>query len=125
GLEIYRSLSASIHFKVFGGSSVEDHGMFVYENYISNIPRFDEEDFIEKLNQIIETYKIDFIFPAHDSVVLKLAQEQATGKLKAHVVTSPLKTCEIARSKHQTYNALKEAVALPKIFLSREEVQET
>ena len=38
GLEVNRALANSTHFKLYGGNSVDDHGKFVYKNYISGIP---------------------------------------------------------------------------------------
>ena len=38
GLEIHNALKYSKDFKLFGGSSVDDYGKFVYANYISDIP---------------------------------------------------------------------------------------
>jgi NADPH:quinone reductase-like Zn-dependent oxidoreductase len=70
GLEIVKSLRKTIHFKIFGASSVDDHGRFVCKNYIENVPYVEDENFIKKINEIVKKHKIDFIFPAHDSVVL-------------------------------------------------------
>ena len=94
GLEINRALANDIHFELFGASSLPDHGKFVYKNYIEGIPYVEDNNFISTINNICEEYSIDFIIPAHDSVVLKLAQNAE--KLKAKVITSPLETCEIA-----------------------------
>lgn len=125
GLEIYKSLSYSTHFKLFGGSSVSNHGEFVYKNYIADIPMVEDPEFINVINGLIKKYNIDYIFPAHDSVVLKLAQEKASGNLNAQVVvvTSPLRTCEIARSKSLTYKELAGKVLVPKTFLKAAEVK--
>lgn len=114
GLEVNRALSKDIHFEMFGASSSPDHGRFVYKNYIEGIPFVDSEDFISAINAVCEKYSIDFIVPAHDSVVLKLAQNAE--KLKAKVITSSLETCEIARSKKKTYDVLKDTVLCPKVY---------
>ena len=116
GLEIYKSLDCSTHFKIFGGSSIDDHGKFVYKNYIPDIPMVDDANFIKTLNEVLQKHKIDYIFPAHDSVVLKLAQEEAQGNIKCKVITSPLNTCEIARSKLKTYEALKDTIRTPLVL---------
>ena len=61
--------------------------------------------------------KIDFIFPAHDSVVLKLAQH--AHEFKAKIITSSLETNEICRSKEKTYKKfqgiipISNAISLP------------
>ena len=113
-LELHRALSYSVHFELFGTSSISDHGKFVYENYIPDLPFIDDPSFIEKLNQIIDTYSIDFIFPAHDSVVLKCAMNRK--KLHCEVITSSAEVCEIARSKKKTYEVLKNVIPVPKTF---------
>lgn len=116
GLEVYRSLFASTHFNLIGGSSTDDHGKFVYSNYVDNIPFVDTPDFVERLNAIIDEHHIDFIVPAHDSVVLALAKASNSGSLHCPVLTSPLRTCETARSKAKTYEALKGIVPTPRVF---------
>jgi predicted ATP-grasp superfamily ATP-dependent carboligase len=114
GLEINRALASSIHFEMYGASSLADHGRFVYKNYIEGIPFADDENFISEIEKICKNYNIDFIVPAHDSVVLALAKNQE--KLSAKVLTSPLETCEIARSKSKTYQVLKSIIQCPKTY---------
>lgn len=114
GLAIYRSLKYSIHFKLYGASSIDDHGRFVYENHISGMPFVNDDNFIDALNKIIDENNIDLVFPAHDSVVLKCAQN--AGKLHCKVLASDAQVCEIARSKLKTYNLLQNTIRTPKIF---------
>lgn len=116
GLEIYKSLSFSVHINLIGGSSVDDHGRYVYANYVGDLPYVDEPDFVARLNAVIEQYQIDFIFPAHDSVVLKLAQARYSGELSADVITSPVETCEIARSKAATYGFFEGIIPVPTLY---------
>lgn len=111
GLEIHNSLKYSTFVTLFGASSVSDHGKYVYKNYIGGLPDISDDNFIEKLNEIIVKFKIDFIFPAHDSVVLKLSQNRL--KLKCKVLTADEKTCQISRSKKLTYTYLKDSVRVP------------
>ena len=47
-LEIYRSLEYSTYFNLIGGNSVDDHGKFVFKNYIGNIPFVTDKNFIEE-----------------------------------------------------------------------------
>ena len=121
GLEINRALQYSIHFEMFGASSISDHGKYVYKNYIEGLPFIDDESFIDRLNEITEKYKINFIFPAHDSAVLKMAQN--ADKLKAKVVTSPAETCEICRSKSKTYKKLKNVIKVPKTYSIDDDIE--
>src|SRR3972149_8126471 len=114
GLEINRSLKFSKDFKIFGASSVDDHGRLVYENYISDVPHVDDDNFIKEVNEIVKKHSIDFIFPAHDSVVLKLSQYR--DKLNAKVVTSPHATCNICRSKSKTYEFFGNTLETPAVY---------
>lgn len=118
GLEIYRSLSFSTHIELLGGSSEPDHGEFVYQNYVGGLPYVSDAGFIKEINDLVKTQKVDFIFPAHDSVVLKLAEAKAAGDLECELITSPLETCVVARSKQKTYERLKGVVPTPEIYAS-------
>lgn len=120
GLEVYRALKFSKDFNLIGGSSVDDHGKFVYENYIEDIPFVDDDLFVDKINNIIEDYKIDLIIPAHDSVVLKLAQ--FSDRINAIIVSSNLRACDICRSKRKTYEVFKETLPVPIVYDSIEQV---
>lgn len=114
GLEIHRSLKFSKDIEMFGASSCDDNGCFVYKNYIGNVPFVDDENFIPALNGIIENCGIDFIFPAHDSVVLKLAR--AAQNVRAKVLTSEELTCDICRHKNKTYKYFKDIIKTPPTY---------
>lgn len=114
GLEINRALAHSIHFKLIGAGSVEDHGSLVYAHYINDVPFVDDAEFIPAIQAIVQQHNIHFIVPAHDSVVLKLAQHQ--GELGAEVIGSPLRTCEVCRSKKLTYEIFENILPTPHIF---------
>jgi biotin carboxylase len=120
GLEIQRALRFSIHFELIGASSVtSDHGRYVYERYIEGLPFVDAPHFLEAINRVIDEQAIDYVFPAHDSVVAALAA--AGGQLHATFVGSPATTCEVCRSKRATYRALASRVRVPRVY-ERDEV---
>lgn len=113
-LDIYESVKNSRFFKLFGGSSVDDHGKFVFENYISNFPYVTSEEFFPFLKDVIQNYKIDAIYPAMDlclDIIKKIEKE-----IGCKVITSPVDTTEICLSKYKTYNYLKDVVKCPKIY---------
>lgn len=114
GLEINRSLRYTKDFELFGASSMDDHGKYVYKNYISDVPFVDDVGFIDSINSIVDRFCIDFIFPAHDSVVLKLARNAQS--VHAKILSSSVETCEIARSKSKTYGALEGVVKVPRMY---------
>lgn len=120
GLEIFRALRFSKDFEVFGASSVDDHGKFVYENYIQNVPQVDDPKFIAAINRVVKENKIEFIFPAHDSVVLSLATHAQL--INAKIITSPAETCRVARSKLATYEKLAATIDTPRVYDSPDEV---
>lgn len=114
GLEIYRSFKFSKDFELIGASSVADHGRFVYENYIDNVPFVDDDKFIEKINELVNKNDIDYVFAAHDSVLLKLAENKVS--INATIIASPLATCAIARSKRRTYEKLEKFLRTPTVY---------
>ena len=113
-LEINNAVKYSKDFKLFGASSVDDHGKYVYKNYIPDVPFIDDENFLNYLNDIIEEYEIDFVYPAHDDVILKLSQLK--NQINAIVVGCDEKTCEIARYKSKTYELFKDEKFCPKTY---------
>ena len=120
-LEINNALRYSKFVKLFGATSVPCHAEFVYENCAEGVPYPEAPDFAEKVNEIVDRFDIDYIYPAHDSVLLALTLLQ--DRLKAKVVTSAVETVEITRSKNKTYEFLKGASYLPRTYNSADEVE--
>ncbi len=117
GLEIHNSLKWSTHFELIGASSVEDHGKFVYNNYIPNLPYINDPLIIPKLLEIVKEQNCSFIIPAHDSAVVLMAKHRKDfEKVGCKVITSDYKTCEICRSKNATYDHLEGIIPLPKRY---------
>lgn len=122
GLELYRSLKYSTHVDLWGASSINDHGKFVYENYIGGIPFFDDPGFIPVLKNIVKENQIDAIYPAMDAVLVKIVSAQK--ELGCKVISSPLKTTEICLSKKRTYELFRNLMKVPRIFNNFNEVKE-
>ena len=117
-LEVYRSLEHSTHFNIIGANSVDDHGRFVFNNYIDGLPFIDDVNFIPKFKNIIEENKIDIIYPAMDSVITKLKSHE--NELGCIIIGSTLETTEICLSKELTYNRLKDIILTPKTYSENE-----
>ncbi|MDK1400040.1 ATP-grasp domain-containing protein [Pseudomonas protegens] len=115
-LEIYHSLKYNRHFNLIGASSVNDHGRFVYENYIDTLPFFDSEDFYSALIKIIAEYEIDAIYPAMDAVAVKLKEIEDV--LPCLVIGSSVLTTAICGSKLLTYQKLQSVVPLPEYVVN-------
>lgn len=117
-LEIHRSLEYSIHFNLIGCNSVDDHGRFVYKNYIGNVPFINSEDFIPTIKSIVTLYKIDAIYPAMDETIAILKRHEK--EIGCYVISSELYTVELCLSKRSTYNRLSSIIRTPKILVYNE-----
>lgn len=120
GLEINNALKYSKFVNVFGGTSIGDHSECVYRNLLSNIPYYTEPNFLSTLNSLINEYNIDFIYPALDSVQMYLTEQK--NKINATVITSPIETVQVCRSKYKTYEYFSKYNFVPRIFIDVEDV---
>lgn len=118
GLDIYSSVCYSTYFHLIGGSSVDDHGKFVYEDYIPNIPFANSPEFIPSLARIVKERSIDAIYPAMDLVITILKEHESD--LGCRVIASPVETTEICLSKDLTYKKLDGSIRIPKVYNSNE-----
>jgi carbamoylphosphate synthase large subunit len=121
GLEIQRSLANCKEVKLHSaGQDVPNHAPFVFaQHYV--VPNVHEPGWLNALNRIVEEQKIDYIFPAHDDVILALAQN--TDRVKVRVVTSPLETCLITQSKRETYRYFAGTLPVPTVYESLDAVE--
>lgn len=113
-LDIHSSVKYSTYFNLIGASSVDDHGRFVFEEYIPDIPFVTDEAFIPTLKKIIKEYDIDAVYPAMDTVitVTKLHEEE----LGCKVIASSSEATEICLSKKLTYETLQDVLNVPKVY---------
>ena len=114
GLDIYSSVCYSTYFHLIGGSSVDDHGKFIYDDYIPNIPFATDDSFIPTLSKIVKERHIDAIYPAMDLIITILKEHEK--ELGCRVISSSLETTRICLSKELTYNKLQGVVLTPKIY---------
>ena len=119
-LEVYRSAKQSAHFNLIGASSVDDHGKFVYENYIGDIPFITDSNFLKTIKYLVTDKHIDAIYPAMDAVlnILKMNEEY----LGCKIIASCAETTQICLSKSKTYNVLFGIVKTPLTYTSQDEV---
>lgn len=121
GLEINRALAHDVHFELIGASSLPDHGKFVYKNYIEGLPFVTDKNFLPDFISICDKYKIDYVVPAIDSVILELAKH--IDKIPATIIMSSPETCEIACSKSKTYAKFKNIINCPKIYSLKDDIE--
>lgn len=122
GLDIYSSVHYSSYFYLIGASSVDDHGRFVYEDYISGVPFVTEESFIPAMASIVKERRIDAIYPAMDYVMTVLKEHES--ELGCRVVSSCMETTRICLSKELTYRKLQGVVPTPRSYDSERIPQE-
>lgn len=125
GLEIYRAVSNSIHFEVYGGSSSYDHGRFVYKKHIDNLPFITDHSTAEEIrsfNDAIASYGFDYVYPAMDGVITVFSK--FSDCLTPIIVAPSYDTTRITRSKKKTYEMFKKLVPTPKVYESWEDVTE-
>lgn len=119
-LEIHRSLKYSRFINLYGASSVSDHGRFVYQNYIDNIPLVTDENFIDSIKKVVSDYDIDAIYPAMDSVITKIKKYEEY--LNCKVISSPYETTLTCLSKKETYQRLKNILPVPAVYENIESI---
>lgn len=117
-LEVYRAVNHSTHFNLIGANSIDDHGQFVFENYIGGLPFITDPDFLEKFRQVVRDNNIDAVYPAMDAVIELLKSNEDF--LGCKVVSSPIETTQICLSKSKTYKVLENVVKVPKTFTADE-----
>lgn len=119
-LEVYRSVKDSAHFNLIGASSVNDHGKFVFKDYIGGLPFITDEKFISEIKKIVDERHIDAIYPAMDDVIEILKTNERV--LGCKVVSSCAETTEICLSKSRTYEQLTGIVKIPTTYKNEKEV---
>lgn len=113
-VELHNALSTCVNIEVFGATSIDRHGEYIYKNYISGLPLITEENFIEEFNRVLVDNQIDFIFPVHDTVVTFLADNR--DKIKAKIMCADTKTSQICRDKKLIYEIFSDCSFNPIVY---------
>lgn len=114
GLEIYNALKHCKEMSLFGaGQDISNHANFVYPAY-HVLPSIHESKWLDSLVELVTRLKIDYIFPAHDDVIVALSR--VADRIPAAIISSPANTCEITRSKFDTYRVLADKLRVPRVY---------
>lgn len=113
-VELHDALATCVNIDLYGASSADKHGEYIFRNYISGLPMVYEDNFFEEFNKIINTYNIDIVFPTHDTVAKIFAENR--DKLNAKVIAADKETAEICRDKARTYHMFGDEKFCPKIY---------
>lgn len=119
-LELRQALGWCKEVELFSaGTEGSNHAPFAFAKHFV-VPHITDPKWIEALQNVVTAHRITHIFPAHDDVVLSLSQNISC--FTARVVSSPAKTCEIARSKTATLQYLEKALPVPKLYSDPNEI---
>lgn len=118
GTEIGREIFSSLRYEksvelILAGADYDNHARYLNEEYLL-LRGVNEEGWLEDLQAFVHKHSIDFIFPAHDDVLLAYATHQ--NKINAKVIAPDHETCAITRSKYRTYNAVHDLIRVPRCY---------
>lgn len=120
GMEIRKSLASCKEVRLIGATSVAcSHAEYVFERCYE-VKDVRSQGWLEELNKIIETERIDFVFPAHAYVIEALSERR--NELSATLVAASEQAISITRSKMRTLSALQTVVPVPLVFPKLEDV---
>jgi carbamoyl-phosphate synthase large subunit len=121
GLEIHSALRSLRGIQLFSvGSDTSNHAPFVFSRH-DTVPLISDQSWLDALSEVVDRRKIDFIYPAHDDVLLALAEN--VDRVAARVLVPPLETCRVTRSKLLTYRLLSDVLPVPKVYLGPDDVE--
>ena len=113
-IELHDALSTCVNIELFGASSIDRHGEYVFKNYIPGVPMISAPDFINQFNKILKDKNIDVVFPTHDTVAKFFADNR--DKINAKIICGDKYTSDICRDKKLTYELFKNEDFCPKVF---------
>ena len=111
---VHNALKYNVNFEVFGASSKDDHGKYVFRNYIGGIPFIGDDNFIDEFNRVLAENRISIVFPSHDTVSLFLAENRE--KINARIAVPDVETARICRDKSLTYDLFRNYGFCPEIY---------
>lgn len=115
-VELHDALCSCVNIEVWGASSIERHGKYVFENYVPGLPLISDDSFIEKFNDCLTKHKIDVVFPTHDTVAMFLSSIRDC--VKATVLVADKTTTLACRDKRVAYDMLDGCDFVPETYPS-------
>lgn len=113
-VELHQALSTCVNINLYGASSIDKHGAYVFKNYINGLPLINHENFITEFNKVLDENHIDIVFPTHDTVAKYFADHLS--EIHAKVIVADTKTAAVCRDKQMTYELFKEEDFCPKVY---------
>ena len=113
-VELHDALATCVNIDLYGASSVDKHGEYVFKNYIGGLPMISEKDFFDEFNKVIEENNIDVVFPTHDTVADFFAENK--DKIKACIIVADRRTAQVCRDKKITYEVFENESFCPVVY---------
>lgn len=113
-IEIWKSLTQRSDFSVYGA----DTDLLAAGSVLTKalrVPDFTDPLFWTALEEVVDIYNIDLVFPTHDSLILPFAERSQVGKAK--LVSQRVETAKIVSDKRRTYDRLQYEVSVPRFEL--------
>lgn len=119
-IEIHQALRYSVHVKLYGASSQDDHGRFVFDRYFGNLPNIRDPRFDDAFMTLLEQFDIDMVFATHDTVIQYLAARR--DQWRAYLVNGDPASTALTRRKSLTYAHFADTSWVPRVFASPNDV---
>ncbi|WP_116366876.1 ATP-grasp domain-containing protein [Parahaliea mediterranea] len=120
--EIFSSLRDAKEIDLYGASANNENISPLRAEKHAYVEPVTNPVWVDQINALCSKWDIDYIYPAHDDVILALAKQR---KFMASIPLIPSTwCCEITRSKTRTYKELEGLVRVPKVHpLTTEEIE--
>src|SRR5579863_7600901 len=114
GLELHEALSQCVNIEVWGASSRDDHGLHLFKNYSGGIPYIGRPEFLAALNEVVRRFRIECLFPTHDTVVEFLANHR--DEIGCRIIMADNQTARICREKRQMHELFADCNFAPNTY---------
>ncbi len=120
-VELHSALSKQVNVTLFGASSVDRHGPYLFSRYRSGIPFIGDPEFFDAFNALLLEWKIDVVIPTHDTIVEYFAEHR--GRIQARLLVPAERTAAVCRDKRATYALFADCDFAPRVYASPGDVQ--
>jgi hypothetical protein len=119
-LELHDALSQSVNVEVWGASSRDDHGRYVFRNYVGGIPYIQSAEFLPAFGEVLRCREIDAVFPTHDTVAEFFANHRS--EIPCRVVMGDGETAKLCREKRRIHQLFEDCPFSPRTYARLEGV---
>jgi hypothetical protein len=121
-IEAFIALKDVVNINVIGASGKSDHGEYLFNQYIGNVPLISSDAFDAFFITLLREFQIDVVIPTHDDVVLKLAEMD--NPTSARFLVHGLHQAMVSRSKKETYQFFRDYSFVPETFQCAADIPE-